>query len=144
MILRPVGGGVTRGITSTFKAYCSVSESVGDVVRISGNKIGNYYQVSKVDIDNSDLVISIAVGVISEKLSDTVCTVTRLGILSGVYTGLAYGRLVFVGTDSRLTIIRPSDPLIGYRMVQVVGHTLSSSDIFVQINNPIRTIPIGT
>lgn len=136
MRTHPVGSG--GGLTGAFRAYCFNTDQPGDAVYIMGDKVGSTYQVTKVDIDSADPVVAIPVGVIVSKQSASLCTVRAFGELDALYSGLPPGRLVFVGTDGRLTTTRPPRPGSGTRVLNRVGYTLASGAIMVHESNPTR------
>jgi hypothetical protein len=136
--MRTLPVGIGGGLTGAFRAYCYATDRPGDAVYIMGDKVGSTYQVTRVDIDDSDPVVAIAVGVIHSKQSPALCTVRVSGELDGVYTGLPPGRLVFVGTDGRLTVTPPARPLAGTRVLNAVGYTLASGAIMVRVASPAR------
>jgi hypothetical protein len=117
-------------------AFCLVTDAVKDVVHISGPKIGEYYQVTKVDID--DLGTMPGFGIIIRKLSDTICIVQTSGVVSSVYAGLTPSKPLFVGTDARLTdVVTPHKPTPGSRVLQIMGLALSASDLLLNVESPI-------
>ena len=79
------------------RADCLSTDLVGDCVRISGDKVGNRYQVQKVDITGNYPFVAIVV----KKYSSTDCIVQFHGPLRAVYTTLSSGYVYVVGTDSR-------------------------------------------
>jgi hypothetical protein len=91
----------------TFTANCPSGALVGDMVYISGDQIGGFYQVGLCDIreDNKRTV-----GMIVEKQSPTQCTVQKSGDVTNLYSGLTPGRQIFLGlgTGARLTQIVPN------------------------------------
>lgn len=126
-------GAITR---SVFEAFCFSTDTVGDVVYIMGDKVGDKYQVTKVDIDN--ITTMPAIGIITRKITAGECEVQTGGLVQTIYTGLVPNKVLFVGTDSRLTINVPSHkPTPGRRAVQVMGQVLSSSDFFLHVRSPI-------
>jgi hypothetical protein len=133
MILQPVAG---RGGSSgeAIPAVCSASESVGDVVYVSGDFVGGIAQVRKVDID--DAAKRMVIGVIESK-SGLDCVVRRSGRIDSVYAGLTPGSPLFVNSSARLTHVVPARPLSGSRLAQSVGVTLSSTTVLVELFTPI-------
>jgi hypothetical protein len=119
---------------SIFLANCLFGDLVGDVVYITGPKVGNLYQVSRVDID--DPAKAVGKGVIIEKTSSTECTVRRAGIILGVYTGLTPDKALFVGTNGRLQEGPPARPVSGRRYFQQMATALSSADLVMEIQQP--------
>jgi hypothetical protein len=118
-----------------FAAYCYSTDAVGDVVYIMGNKVGDRYQVTKVDID--DILTVPAVGIITRKTAPTDCEVQIGGILRGLYSGLTPQKVLFIGLDSRLTHITTPHPGSGRRALQIMGQALSTSELFLSAQSPI-------
>jgi hypothetical protein len=117
-------------------AYCYATDAVGDVVYVMGNKVGEKYQVTKVDID--DIATMPSVGVIIEKPDASECVVQVAGVIRGVYTGLTPHKMMFVGTDSRLTETpTPRKPTSGERAHQNMGYVLSNSELLLRVQQPI-------
>jgi len=121
---------------SVIRAYCFNTDLPGHAVRVLGDRVGGLYQVTKVDIDSSDPVESIAVGVIAAKMSSSTCMVMLTGPLTGVYNGLPFGRLLFSGTDAYLSITRPARPATGGRIVQPIAHAIASNVVLVNPGQP--------
>jgi len=120
----------TRVVVS---AYCDASDSVKDLVYIYANKVGDYFQVRRVDPTN--LAKMPAWGVVLEKYSPTICKVQLFGEMpTSIYTGLTANKILYVGTNSRLTQIPPSPAIGGYVLVQYVGYVLDSSVPFLNFN----------
>jgi len=65
------------------------------------------------------------IGIIMSKVSPTVANVLLVGVVTG-FTGLARGKLVFLGTDGKATTTKP---LTGD--VQILGKAVSSTEILV-------------
>lgn len=103
-------------------ATCLNTDSVGDLVYISGDSIGGIIQVAKVDI--TDYSKMPGVGVILSKSSATQCMILRYGILS--VTGLVPGKTYFVSSAGHPTDIRPVAPLGGSLFVQTIGVAMDS------------------
>jgi hypothetical protein len=119
-----------------FLAFCFSTDAVGDAVYIMGDRVGERYQVTKVDIDNITHVP--AIGVIIFKTSSTECVVQTQGILQGVYTGLTPQKPLFIGTDSRLTeIVTPHKPTPGRRALQIMGQGIASTELLLDVKSPI-------
>lgn len=112
----PVSLGAVNNIFEEF--ICDTIAAVYDIVYISefiSNKV-----IVNADNRNSNL----SVGIIIEKLSDTLCNVLFHGLLY-YPDGLTKGRHVFLGNDGRLTSIIPSD---GY--IQTLGFCYKEDMIF--------------
>jgi hypothetical protein len=113
-----------------FEADCLASDSVGDFVRITGNKVSGYYQVSKTTIATPSHMP--AVGIIAEKSSLTRCFVQTQGLY--ITTGLIAGLRYWISTSSQLTsmmpIPNPGDSLIA----QVAGQSLSDTELILTLS----------
>lgn len=117
-------------------ALCLATDAVGDVVYISGSKIGDYYQVTKVNIDA--LTTMPGLGVIIGKNAPTQCQVQTAGIVSGVYTGLTPNKCLFVDDTGRLSeTVTPHKPTPGQRVLLMMGQVLSASDLLLDVKSPI-------
>lgn len=125
---------------SVIRAKCLSSDSVGDAVSISGDKVAGLYQVTKTDIDNIVPSLSFAIGVISSKITTTTCIVVISGVLPNIYIDLDMGSPVFVGVDGALTTTRPTKPLSGSRIIQLMGSTISSTDVIISPMAPVRIL----
>jgi hypothetical protein len=117
------------------RANCLVADAVGDCVRITGPKIGNRFQVTKVDIGVPGQ--HLAVGIIVKKFDPTMCVVHFHGPLRNVYLTLSPGRAYLVGTDSK--VAKAGD----------VNYPVSGSDFFQQIGvatstNELLVIPLDS
>lgn len=114
LVSRPLAGARTKTT-----AACQSSDSVGDLVYVSGSFSGNDYVVTKADVTQYVKMPTIAV--ITVKLSPTRCVIQFSGEVPGLYTGLSVGRVYFVGTDSRPTAVPPT-PGLGQRLyLQSIG-----------------------
>lgn len=117
-------------------ALCLATDAIGDVVYISGSKVGDYFQVTKVDIDTPTTMPS--PGVIIRKDSPTQCEVQVSGIVSGVYTGMTPNKCLFVDTNARLTeTVTPHRPTPGQRILLIMGQVLSATDLLIDVKSPI-------
>ena len=84
------GPGITPGdATVTFTALCPVDLEVGDVVYVSGDKVGGLYQVDRVDITTT--LKMPAAGIVVQKLTSTSALILSLGEIGGVYIDLVPG-----------------------------------------------------
>lgn len=127
---------VPRGL-ATFarkwvRANCLASDSIGDCVYITGDEVGDRYQVAK--CDPKDELKMPSIGMIVEKESSTVCKVWWLGELDGLYTGLTHRKSLFVGVDGRLAEAPPDPDPSGYAFAQTMG-TVTSSDRLLLLPN---------
>ena len=113
-------------------ALCTVADTVGKCVHISGDVAGKNYQVRTAN--PSTIATMPAVGVIVSKKSDTECLVFVFGEMIDTYSGLTPGRVMFVGDDGSLVAIPPVPPLGGAVFIQSMGVTYGSSVIMVDPN----------
>jgi len=125
----------TSSRAQVFAANCLASDTVGDVVYITGDKLGLFYQVTQVDID--DLTKMPAAGVIIVKGSSTECIVQYAGIIQNIYTGLTPQLSLFVGTNGRLTHTVPPHPTTGPRVHQMMGIAIATTALLLDIKSPI-------
>lgn len=126
----------TGNVEQQLLAYCFSTDAVGDVVYIMGNKVGQHYQVTKVNID--DIATMPAIGIIIQKINAAECVVQQVGIVHNVYAGMVPNKPLFIDTNSRLTETRtPNKPTAGRRALQVMGQALSTSDILLSVKSPI-------
>lgn len=122
------------------KAICQASDAVGDCVYVTGDRVGNLYQVAKADPRDAQKMP--AVGIIHSKLSSTECKVIFLGELFGVYAGSALRKPVFVGVGGVLSDSPPTPLAGGYVFTQVMG-TVVSSGVVVVVPNYMMVKRIG-
>lgn len=94
----------------TAPAICGPTDSVGDLVYISGPKSGNDFMVSKVD--NKDGSKMAAIAVIVSKSTPTNANIRFSGELKDVFTGLIPGKRYFVGNTGQpvATVPTPGSP----------------------------------
>jgi hypothetical protein len=128
-----------RSGSSVFAAWCYATDVVGDVVHIMGNKVGSYFQVTKVNIEDESTMP--AIGVIVQKLSPSVCVVQHRDLVSGVYTGLTPGSTLWVGSDSRLSSTPPPSPTSGYRIRQPMARVVAADEFLMWVQEPIKRLP---
>ena len=109
-----------------FGCNCTASEGVGDAVYISGPAVGDFLQVRKGDI--TDIAKMPCVGLIKEKLSDTVGVMQSFGPL--VMAGLTHGERYFVAYDGSIS---PNPPALGIvpRAVQEIGEAISGGLLYI-------------
>lgn len=110
-------------------ALCAAADTVGKCVHVSDDMVGKDYQVRTAD-PHSILTMP-AIGVIVSKPSDTTCKVFTFGEMSGTYSGLTPGHVMFVGGDGSLVEVPPVPPLGGSVFIQTMGATMGSSVIMV-------------
>lgn len=111
-----------------FNAACLASDSVGDFIRITGNKVAGVYQVSKVDILNATTMPCI--GIITSKSASTSCFVQTFGIIAAV--GLVAGTRYWVGSDSQIAAVHPTPGPGEIVVAQVVGVALDSTELLLR------------
>lgn len=126
--------------TDSFLATCLASDAVGHAVRISGDMAAGLYQVTRVDIDATDLDEARAIGVIAAKADSTTCTVQTAGVLSGVLSGLTPGKVLYVATDATLSETPPPRPATGKRLIQSIAYAISSEVAVISMHTRVRVI----
>lgn len=120
--------GDLRYLRKVFPAKCQPTDVVGNCVYVSGPEVAGSYQVTTAD--PADITKMPAVGVI-ESISGTDCMVHVLGELPNTYTGLTPGKVLFVGSDGRLSESIPAPVLGGYAFVQSMGAALSAGVVLM-------------
>lgn len=121
------------------QADCLTTDSVGDMVHISGPGAGGRRSVTKVDIDALDP--SYTVGMIVAKATTTICTVQRAGEVKGIYTGLQPGKTLWVDHNARLKHEVPTAPAAGVRLVQRAALALDVDLLLIDIQQPVFKVP---
>jgi hypothetical protein len=121
------------------EAFCFAADAVGHAVYLTGNKVGDKYQITRVDID--DITTMPSIGIILEKLSATTCIVQTGGIIRDIYTGLTPQKPLFVGANSMLTHVAPAYPTAGRRAQQMMGQALATTELFLHVKSPIILVP---
>lgn len=117
-------------------AVCTAGESVGDLVYVSGAKIGADYQVRKADV--TDVAKMPAVAVIIQKISATRAVLQFQGETS-LYTGLTPGHVYWV-SDSGVPTSAPPTVTSGQRKyLQIVGVATDSARIRLQFEKDLKT-----
>lgn len=106
---------VTRPLSTTGfgTATCSSGDIVGDLVYISGPKVGPDYSVGKAD--PSDFSKFPAVAAIVAKLSATRAVIQFGGEIKGIYAGLTPGKVYWTGPTG-IPVSTPPSPGIGGTM----------------------------
>lgn len=121
---------------------CLASDEVGDCVRVTGAEVAGRVQVTKVDptVPDTDQ----AVGIIVDKIDTTTCIVMLNGMMRDVYTGLVPGKRYWIGSDSKLTDVRPSpDPGVGsYYYLQLMG--VAMDDEVLRLDPQLPMVLRGT
>lgn len=131
---------VTRPRTADGLGYatasCTAGEAVGDLVYISGAKIGADYQIRKADV--TDFTKMPAVAVIIQKISSTRAVIQFQGEVS-LYSGLTPGRIYWV-SDSGVPTTTPPSVTSGQRKyLQSVGVAVDSGRIKLQFEKDLKT-----
>ena len=110
-------------------------------MRITGNQVNGYVQVTSVD--PTDPNEDQAVGVIVDKIDATTCWLIMWGRMRDVYTGLVPGQRYWVGSDSKLTDVRPSPaPSGGTYNLQLMGVAIDDEELM--LNPQMPTVLRGT
>ena len=123
-----------RAVPQNFLANCQVSDDVGDMVYVSGDLMGSYYTVTKVDYESRTKMP--AIGMLVMKLTDVTCVVQVGGEVRSLYTGLTPGRHCFVGINGRLTQAVPSTPGSGVRYSQPIAYAIASNTVLLGLHLP--------
>lgn len=131
---------VSEGVI-TFPANCQATDATGHAVYITGDKVGDYYQVTRVDPDDADVSKAIAVGIINAKSASDVCTVQTAGPITGLLSGLTPGAALFANLDATLREGPPSRPPTGSRVWQNVATATASNVFVVNIQRPLLVRP---
>jgi len=112
------------------RATCLATDAVGDCVRIRAAKVGNVFQVEKVDISTPGSPPAVAV--VLKKDSPTNAIVHFHGPLRGVYTGLSPGIIYLVGVDGRPAKSGDANyPVAGADYFQQIGVATSGDELLV-------------
>jgi hypothetical protein len=115
-----------------FEADCLATDALGDCVYITGDAVGDRYQVTKAD--PTDYSKMPAVGVIVSKVSATQCRVQFIGELVDIYSGLTVRKTAFVGLDGRIAESPPIPAPVGYAFSQTLGTVIDSGRILLTPN----------
>jgi len=115
-------------------ADCLISDSVGDMVRISSDAIGGVYQVTKINIVS--FPTELPLGMVIAKLTATRCVVQVGGEVVGIYTGLTPGRQLFIDEVGKLSHVVPTHPGSGVKSVHPAAQALSADALFLRIQQP--------
>lgn len=130
MVAKVNAASVPRSERILGRADCLASDVVGDVVRIRAAKVGNRFQVEKVDI--STVGSPPGVAVVVKKYTATDCIVHFNGPLRSVYAGLAPGVSYLVGTDSQPAAVGDINyPAAGSDYFQQMGVATSDGELLV-------------
>jgi hypothetical protein len=131
--------GPTRQAEVYSQGICQASDSVGDLVRISGPVVGRVYAVTKAD--PSDATKMPAIGTVIQKFTATTCLIQKTGLLSlSGLPALMTGHLVFVGLDGKPTTTRPFPGAsgTGFAIVQAVGIAAATDKVELKVS-PVFT-----
>lgn len=110
---------------------CTAGTQVGDVVHISGTN-------ACAPALATSLATMPAMGIVSRKLTNTLCKVTRYGEISGVFAGLTPGLTYFVSkTVSGAMTAAITSPAI----IHEVGYAISPTKFAVQIDSDFTVVP---
>jgi len=112
------------------RATCLATDIVGDCVRIRATKVGNVFQVEKVDVSTSGSPPAVAI--VRKKYSPTNCIVHFHGPLRNVYAGLSPGFVYLVGTDGQPAKSGDANyPVSGNDYFQQIGVATSVGELLV-------------
>lgn len=119
-------------------ADCLASDSVGDLVYVSGPPVAGRIQVEKVDIDDGAKMPAMAV--IASKSSPTTCVIR----ISGEYTlntaSFTEGNIVFVQENGAMGTTPPPRPNSGTRLIQRIGIALTPTRVVLNIQPLVQEI----
>lgn len=107
------------------EAECLMSDSVGNVVYIRDDLSAGRYSVETADPASFSKMP--AIGMIIGKSSDTLCTIQFRGEISGIYSGLTPGELLFVGDTGALVSSMPTPTPSVKKFAQIMGVALASN-----------------
>lgn len=110
---------------------CLPGDSVGDFVCIRGSIINSKWQVEKADPGNS--LKMPAIGVLINKTSSTEGEIQLIDEIHGIFTGLAIGKIYYVGYTSPSVVI-PTIGINGYSWIQHIGYAIDSNVLFLTGN----------
>lgn len=143
MVAKVNAASVPRSERILGRATCLATDIVGDCVRIRSTKVGNVFQVEKVDISTPGSPPAVAV--IRKKYSSTNSVVHFHGPLRSVYVGLSPGVVYFVGTDGQPA--KPGDsnyPVAGSDYFQQMGVATSVDELlFIPLDAAFGGPPVG-
>lgn len=130
MVAKVNAASVPRSERILGRADCLATDVVGDVVRVRAAKVGNRFQVEKVDISAPGSPPGVAV--VAKKYTATDCIIHFHGPLRGVYAGLTSGVQYWVGTDSRPAAAGDANfPVAGADYFQQMGVATSDGELLV-------------
>lgn len=105
-----------------FYATCDASDALGNCVAIAPGP----YAVTSIDGNTP----AICAGIIIEKLSPTVCTVQRFGLVRKTFSSLTPGATYIVGPDKQPALFDLFGGDVAY--MQPIGHAATSSTFYLQ------------
>jgi hypothetical protein len=106
---------------------CTVVEEVGDMVYSYVDFLPGDTMEVRV-CDSTDLAKLPAIGMIVEKPTSVLCVVQRIGVVSGVYTGLTRGKPYYVDENGELA---RWDDLVRPGWAQLVARAVSSEELWL-------------
>lgn len=119
------------------RADCLTTDAVGDIVRITGAKVGNRFQVAKVDISVAGDPPASAIIIKKPVPAGTDCVVQFDGPMRGTYTGLIPHSVYVVGTDGRLARTGDANFPGATDPVQQVGEATSSDELLISFQESV-------
>lgn len=130
MVAKVNAASVPRSERILGRADCLATDVIGDVVRIRAAKVGNRFQVEKVDVSTPGSPPAVAV--VRKKYTATDCIIHLHGPLRNIYTGLTPGRAYLVGTDGRPAKAGDANyPVSGSDYFQQIGVATSDDELLV-------------
>ena len=136
LIYSPVLTATKRFITGSCE---SGTLSIGDAIRVASASVAGVNPVAKVDID--DQAKMPAVGVVVSVQTPTLVTLQLSGDVYGLLSGMAFGVPVFIGVDGSVTQTKPSNPLSGYRCIQMIGYPIDDDVFLLNFQPTIKVLP---
>lgn len=106
------------------EAECLSADVVGGMVYVRADISAGRYVVGTAD--PTDFSKMPAVAMIISKASSTICEVQFRGAVSGVYSGLTPGDVLYVGEDGNLATVPPAPTASVRKYYQVAGVALAS------------------
>lgn len=121
-------GGPATDVPKLIQTFSTdVSTDIGDLVKVNGsNSVTAIADNTAVEIPNG------VFGLVTAKPNATTADVIFVGIQGG-YSGFTTGLALYVDTDGTLTHTAPATGTL-----QQVGFAVSTSEVFLYLQNPIR------
>lgn len=117
----------TQGVIDV-SVKCLATDSVGELMHINGDLVGDDWDVTKADCFNeSKMPVS---GILISKDTSTSGIMRRSGIVN-LYAGLDITKHYFVGSAGTLVNPAPIAPPAGYAVVQRIGLPLNASALYL-------------